>query len=359
MASQGVRITLDTTAQPKSQFPPFDKDGDAFVRAACTEFQKPARVVETSLTDGGPPGTPPNYVGTHGGLITTVLEAHNNRRHLVLRRDDFMIAVQKLLADRHWKLHEDSRKEAEAGISILRKDKIRPDNPQDYKDVTKMVISKITQNAPALPKDDTYKLIKYVLKGSMLPSMKEADADKKGSNELFGVGGIPSVILLGAKSDWEKLQHDFQSLVEDDHTLEPYCVALVKLSRYFVKSFEKPEDEDVIHFWSLMCPQWQQKGWLAVFNTWNTSDKEIGLTHPLEVKGVGVNIELDTYAGTIKENRVSSGYRKLKFSFRQGKDTRSRQRVTFAAGHLGTQFWRSPSNGEVVVRPAAGWVIFM
>ena len=125
-----------------------------------------------------------------------------------------------------------------------------------------------------------------------------------------------------------------------------------------MKSFENPKDEDVIHFWSLMCPEWEQKGWLAVFNTWDTSDPEMGLTYPLRVKGVGVNIELDTYAGTIKENRVSSGYRKLKFILRHSE---GKQRVTLAAGHLGTQFWSSHTRGQGVmdiVRPAGVWVVF-
>ncbi len=185
--------------------------------------------------------------------------------------------------------------------------------------------------------------------------MEEADAHNKGSDDLFGVGSILSVTLLGEKTDWEKLEQDFKSLLPH-HT--PYCKALVKLSRYFVKSFENPKDEDVIHFWSLMCPEWEQNGWLAVFNTWDTSDPEMGLTYPLRVKGVGVNIELDTYAGTIKENRVSSGYRKLKFTFSQGKGIRSRQRVTFAAGHLGTQFWSSPNGQGVIVRPVVAWAIF-
>ena len=357
MASRGVTITLDKNAQPNSQCPPFDKDADAFVRGACTEFQKPARVVETSLTNGDPSRSQPNYVGTDGGLIATILEAHNNHRHLVLHPDDFMIAVLKLRADRHWTLHEGSREGAETGFSILKEGGIRPENRQDYENVTRTVLLKITQNGPEVPKNDARSFTKYVLKGNMLPS-EEADADKKGSNNLFGVGGIPSVTLLGEKSDWEQLKEDFQNLVKDDFTLSPYCVALVKVARFFVDSFENPKDESVIHFWSLMCPQREQKGWLAVFNTWIISDKEPGLMHPLQVKGVGVDIKLHTYAGTIKENRVSSGYRKLKFDFNQGEDIPSKQRVTFAAGHLGTQFLTIPSNGQVVVRPAVGWVIF-
>ena len=224
MAPRGVTITLDTTTQPNSQCPPFDEDADAFVRAACTESHKPAKVVETSRTNGGPEGTRPNYVGTHGGLNTTILEAHNNHHHLVLHRDDFMIAVLKLRADRHWNLYEDSRKGAQAGFSIRREDKIRPDNPEDYKDVKETVISKVTQNAPEVPRDDTQELVtqelvKCVLKGNMLPSMEEADADNKGSNDLIGVGSIPSVTLLGEKTDWEKLKDDFVHLVKDDFTL--------------------------------------------------------------------------------------------------------------------------------------------
>ena len=61
-----------------------------------------------------------------------------------------------------------------------------------------------------------------------------------------------------------------------------------------------------------ITPGYGIKGWLAVFNTWDTTDAGLGLSYPLKV-GPGAGLTLNTYAGAIKEPCVSLGATKSTF----------------------------------------------
>ena len=138
--------------------------------------------------------------------------------------------------------------------------------------------------------------------------------------------------------------------------LADYFLALDKLSDYFVKSFEDPENAQVILFWKSMCPAYGIKGWLAVFNAWDTTDAELGLSYPLVV-GPGAGLTLNTYAGPIKEPCVSLGYRKLNFWLDYLKGPRSKECVTFAARKIGTYFCSGPDG--LTVQTLSAWVNFL
>ena len=62
----------------------------------------------------------------------------------------------------------------------------------------------------------------------------------------------------------------------------------------------------------VITPGYGIKGWLAVCNTWDTTDAGLGLSYPLKV-GPGAGLTLNTYAGPIKKPCVSLVATKLAF----------------------------------------------
>ena len=347
MPPRDVTITLDTTAQLNPICPRFAENAEEVVRAAFQEIKETSEIVKASFVGVDPQEH--NCAGNHNGLIMTVLEAYNNRRHLVLSPDDIKVAVLTQLGALQWEPWDLPR-----ASEIHFEDTIHPDN---YGTVAATVISK-------LPKDshpyDTKALLTRVLeRPTNPPRLSEPLTDL---DYLFRAGSIPSVTLLGEKSDWEKLSQYFQTLRNEYarrthyESLAEYLWDLIKLSEYFVKSFDNHEDKDVILFWNRMCPEKGRKGWLAAFSRW---DKH-GRARPegLSTYGDADTRYLDIYAGDLYQSRVVPGYRSLEFQVNDGEPFN--KLVTFAVGSVGTHFSSSKPNGHPLdtVQPMSGYFIY-
>lgn len=102
----------------------------------------------------------------------------------------------------------------------------------------------------------------------------------------FGCGtccGIPSVTLLGVRSDWQSLEAKLDKL----GTLGTEPAQFVNLLRpvlsRFVRCFDEPAGEDVVHFWQLIFSEVDElsgqsyyNGWITAFCFWDEHGSKLG-----------------------------------------------------------------------------------
>jgi hypothetical protein len=92
--------------------------------------------------------------------------------------------------------------------------------------------------------------------------------------------GLPSVTLLGEKSDWEKLLVKLDHLADFGREPSAYSQQLRPILSRFVQTFEKPHDHNIRAFWNNIIhadptegfcgmPPYYLSGWLMGFLFWN------------------------------------------------------------------------------------------
>ncbi|KAI9666022.1 MAG: hypothetical protein M1821_003957 [Bathelium mastoideum] len=93
--------------------------------------------------------------------------------------------------------------------------------------------------------------------------------------------GIPSVTLLGTRADWEEMLHRLKKLAElgDEPTL--FYAILKPVLSFFVRSFDAPQDPQVLDFWSKIAHEQggsgpdYLSGWITAFCFWDADGKRM------------------------------------------------------------------------------------
>lgn len=88
--------------------------------------------------------------------------------------------------------------------------------------------------------------------------------------------GFPSVTLLGEKADYDALLQKVDKLDEYGEEPRQFASLLRPVLRRFVRSFEDPVADDVLHFWrtafdvdDMLCGVTWYTGWITAFCYWN------------------------------------------------------------------------------------------
>ena len=195
MTSPRIKITLDTTPHRPILVPTLTQTPEGYVGAACLECFEGAKVIKDSRANADSQGTL-GHIGNHNGLLKTIYEAFLNHRHLVLHPDHFVIAALLQLADKR-RMNEGTRGDVGAGIKIQTPEKVRPEN---YEATNQMIIETVAGGSLD-QNSGTNEIIKRVLKGNMVPSDRKQANPDNWMNDFTSHGSIPSVTLLGEKTD--------------------------------------------------------------------------------------------------------------------------------------------------------------
>jgi len=162
--------------------------------------------------------------------------------------------------------------------------------------------------------------------------------------------GLPSVTLLGEKSDWQDLLAKLDRL--PDFGVEPteYKARLKPILARFVESFDKPTDRRVLGFWRNMViaeethvcggPPFYLSGWITGFWYWDANGKPFGRN----------DMGLDNLDG-VKYPRVDIrnlpvGYAKVPFIMRDFNNT-DRYEAMILAGTLGKRITEGYPDGYI------------
>lgn len=99
--------------------------------------------------------------------------------------------------------------------------------------------------------------------------------------------GIPSVTLLGEKEDWVEIRNRLNKVEQLGKEPEEFADRLKVVLDWFVRSFEDPEDEKVVDFWTKIIADTSNgsgynyfSGWITAFCHWNQEgDRQVSKNH--------------------------------------------------------------------------------
>lgn len=86
--------------------------------------------------------------------------------------------------------------------------------------------------------------------------------------------GLPSVTLLGHKSDYEDIHHRLEKLRSYGEEPTQFANLLTAILKRFIRSFDAPEDPDVLNFWNRVVSEHfgsgvnYYSGWITGFMYW-------------------------------------------------------------------------------------------
>ncbi|KAK4191912.1 hypothetical protein QBC35DRAFT_257672 [Podospora australis] len=169
--------------------------------------------------------------------------------------------------------------------------------------------------------------------------------------------GLPSVTLLGEKSDWVKLQKKLERLSFFGKEPEEYQARLAPIFKRFVQSFDTPDDPEIKKFWnqivfasySNVCgaAPLDVSGWITGFFNWDEEGRLIGRY------GQSV-VELDGVKYVSHDiTRLPVGYARAPFIMRDF-DNVDRFEAYVAAGTLGKKITKGYPEGYTKALERAG-----
>jgi hypothetical protein len=92
--------------------------------------------------------------------------------------------------------------------------------------------------------------------------------------------GIPSVTLLGEKGDWVDIRQRLDKLPQFGKEAESFSRLLVPVLDFFVRTFERCDDPEVVEFWSKIADSENNgsgptylSGWITAFCFWDGDGK--------------------------------------------------------------------------------------
>lgn len=222
---------------------------------------------------------------THG-LVDTAIAAWNNHHHLVLRPDDVWLAITSQLGFfinghaeelRHLFVSHEGQK------SLHITQYAHPDQA-DYASFATQMAEEMRKQVidpdlvPWIIPDfstttDTDRVVGSVLLMGAMKSYFEY-------NFLCSTCGIPSVTLLGERSDWEKLQTRVEKIARLGGEALEFHRLLEPIARHMVLSFDHPTSDAVLKFWRIIAsrerpryrmsggPSEYVSGWVTTFCFW-------------------------------------------------------------------------------------------
>ena len=303
-----------------------DQDGlqsaeEIFRGAAPSEFQKSKEVLVSSFPDLG---NGPITKASTNGFVKSAIHAYSCHHHLIIRPEDVWFAIITQLGfyvNRHaeafgsdFVAHEGNIALNVYGAGILYAGH-REHLTTMFADEIQAHVKKPELRDWIMPDFTTTtesdKVVAPILMMGSMQSYFEYYAAH--------LGGLPSVTLLGDRTDWEKIFDRIQklpelsSVPELNEELTRWYALLKPILSFFVRSFEDPENKEVIDFWNRIAREDSMRsgwdvlsGWITAFCFWN-KDGERKFDNPLlqKVDDIQISPELTFDLAVALKNQMS------------------------------------------------------
>ncbi|KAL8926536.1 MAG: hypothetical protein Q9208_002863 [Pyrenodesmia sp. 3 TL-2023] len=218
-----------------------------------------------------------NLFPSPNGFVYGAIEAYNQHHHLTIRPEDVWFAILSQFGCWLNKAAEDVRKmfvahDGKKGLSIYCDDASRftVDFGDFAKEMTKLIAENIVD--PGLREwmmpcfsttTETDTVVASVLMmGALQPYF---------SYECRTFCGIPSVTLMGVRSDWEVLLGRLDKLATFGKEPAKFATLLRPLCERFVDSFTIPTSEKGQDFWQLIVSEVHEESGKSYYNGWITA----------------------------------------------------------------------------------------
>jgi len=189
----------------------------------------------------------------------------------------------------------------------------------------------------------------------------------------YGECGLPSVTLLGEKSDWESLERRLETIPHLGERPKTWYDLLKPVCAGFVRTFDEPDTNATRKFWQAMVNAYNDygtltyenksyyNGWITAFCFWGEDSK---CQYNIPEHGEGKNRVLcmdSARYGQIESNCVPDGWMSVPATRRCGK---MEWQMTLVAGSVAMEFSSSgtpTASGELgldTLQPRPGWWAF-
>ena len=254
------------------------------LRGACTnESPSCAELLQSSF---GRSYITRTIYASSNGLVNSAIMAYNEHHHLKIRPEDVWFAILSQL-NFYINAHAEELRSmfvAHEGQKELTLQTCGNRYTVDYGVLAKRMGGLIEEN-----------ILDPELREWMMPSFSTTTKDDTIIASILLMGatqayftyrmqircGLPSVTILGEKSDWELILRRLEKIKTfgDDEPTQFYNL-LKPIIRHFILSFDTPASDEVINFWQRIAhfttggsgPSWYS-GWISAFCFWDDKGK--------------------------------------------------------------------------------------
>jgi hypothetical protein len=314
------------------------------------------------------------YGASANGFVFGAIKAYNEHLHLKLRPDDIWLAIltqlkiyinehAEELRGRFFPSHKDGQINLEVDIRDLR----------DFGEFA-LEIARLTEKVlvdPGIREWITPKFSTTTPTDEAVYAMVMMGAFQKYIRYVaYGECGLPSVTLLGDKSDWEDLERRLETIPYLGEEPKTWYGLLKPICTRFVRTFDEPEAADTKEFWQSILNSYNDydeltyetksyyNGWITAFCFWGEYSK---CQYNIPKYGEGKNRVLcldGAQYGQIESNCVPDGWMSVPITRRYMK---KEWPMTLVAGSVAMEFSGSetPTASGVVgldtIQPRSGW----
>ncbi|KAJ4199800.1 hypothetical protein NW759_016010 [Fusarium solani] len=237
------------------------------------EFEKSKEIIQSSFNNIPENGIFPEA----NGFVNAAWWAYSNHHHLQIRPEDVWFSILTQLSfyinrnaeklRSHFVAHE-GKKEV----------KVYAEGPVDFGKLAVIMTKKMEEH-----------IVDPKLRKWIMPDFTTTEATDKVTAAILMMGsmqsyfnytmciccGLPSVTLLGTKSDWRKIRNRIEKITEFGEEAELFTKLLRPVLDRLVRSFDHPQDPHILDFWGKIV-HWEQNGsgpdslsgWISAFCFW-------------------------------------------------------------------------------------------
>ncbi|KAL8848444.1 MAG: hypothetical protein Q9221_006551 [Calogaya cf. arnoldii] len=286
------------------------------------------------------------------GFVKGAIRAYSGNHHLRIRPEDVWFAVLSQLS-----LYINAHAEEFRGKFVSHEGKKAPElHLRTFaEDMGKLIFTNV---------------VNAELRGWMMPAFTTTTPDDVMVASVLMMGrtqefcdmnttctcGLPSVTLLGEKSDWNKIFKKIEKLKEYGEEPAKFHKVLHPVILRFVQSFDDPTSKETINFWQRMTDSLPgggglsyYRGWITAFCFWGAEGKTLWKSQT--INGSISKLELDGVVyHMIESDDVPPGYTSVPVkAYRNGYAIWLRM----MAGSVGMRYI-----GDDTIQPESGWWMF-
>lgn len=253
---------------------------DDLLRLACNEqHSRSKRIIQSSFADIASSGR--GVSPTPNGLVNAAYHAYAHHHHLTLRPEDVWFTILSQLS---FYINANAEALRDSFVAHKGKKELIVTSGGDINSANFGDLS--VQMAHAMDEHLTDKgLREWVLPDYTTTTPSDtvtASVLMMGSMQSYFsytmslVCGIPSVTLLGERDDWVKIQQRLDRFDKWGAESDEFAGRLKTVLGYFIRTFDEPDDAQVIEFWSKIASHKSGgsgptflSGWITAFCYWS------------------------------------------------------------------------------------------
>ncbi|RFN51781.1 duf4419 domain protein [Fusarium flagelliforme] len=371
---------------------PIEWPKDFMKQVSPSDYSRCQRILQTSLNADL---LQENHISpSENGFVWSACHAYNQHHHLTIRPEDVWFAILTQISFFINANAEDLRSffvehEGQKELEVIKYGTLES---VDFGDFARQMAGLITKNV----KDPE-------LGGWVMPNFSTTtDTDRVVASVLFmgamqkyfsytfGICcGLPSVTLLGEISDWQAILNKLPMLGRLGDEPTQFVEMLMPILNNMIRSFEQPEDEDVVRFWNTIATHNPMSsgtdyytGWITAFCFWDEQGRAkyrssgntlggviyptvavdkvpVGFARvPVKIDNYGTIISSNMVAGSLGVKAMTMNQQRLAMDMSSPEGRSAIQTNTVVSPEQGESEVSSSDSELTVIQPLSGWLIY-